>query len=224
MTKQERLYGQYQKMSENLNKWNERMKSAKTERTRKKYENMIVAAERKMRSVANRRIRSLRENDLFIDHGVIERRIKQGRKYLTSPSDVFNQAKAEAKFLSNEMSTKGGAIAALAKIRQNFEDLGYSFKSDQEFRDFFVWRHENGVSEFFDLYPPSPVEMRTQVSAMAIDLYNYNEKTRQILSDYFAEFQRYLETKDSDWTEGIRLGTLVNRIEKLYETEIKRRR
>lgn len=171
---------------------------------------------------------------------------------LISPNTVdeaYETAQTALHFLSLSTSTETGVKKAILAIKNevynDFELAGVIKLSDQELKNkgidpksvdmrfqisdkdflkFWKWRQMNPVHEFFKLYPPSPPELRGSVGTMVVDLWNSSEINKKMLTDYFAEYQRYLETQNEDWSEGIPTSTLIERLDKLYESIGKRRR
>lgn len=206
----------------------QRYKTAKTKSGKTRNLNKLTRLEEKLRKTANRRLRALRESDLELDTAArLEQLISyqaRARKYLSkpkTPEQIFQYAQAEAQFLAKEMSTVSGAKKGLDEIKERFEKGGYKFESFQDFKDFYLWRQENPVQEFFNLFPLSPPELREEVSAVAYDLFNRGEKERQILEDYFKAWESFKKSKGE---VGISLGELRDKIFELYEKQEKRRR
>lgn len=148
-----------------------------------------------------------------------------GKKKVSAPQTVleaYENAEAELQFLRLETSTTSGVRKVLRNINKTaYEEFGMTNK---EFYQFWKWRQQNPVHEFFKLFPPSPPELRGSVGTMVVDLWNSEEMKKSMMEDYFAEYQRYLETQNDATPEGIPTSTLIKRLDELYESIGKRRR
>lgn len=219
----------YKRIGEQAIRDYQKYKNAKTVSTKARYRNKIESLEVQLRKTANSRLRQLRSKGLTLDTTAqIELQIsyqQRARRYLSKPKDfetAYKHLMAEANFLSKEMSTVSGARTALSRIREDFEKSGYyHFKSDEEFQSFYLWRNQNAVHDFFNIFPPSPPEMQDEVSAMAYDLFQKGGKEKKMMEQYFKAWESF---RKSEGDVGISLGELRDKIFKLYESGEKRTR
>lgn len=228
--KSEELIRAYQKFSE--------IRVTGSKRQQTYWRHRIEAIEEEARIQANKQYGKVLKQGLGNDmgwwdkiesyiraQGAVHPESSNAGRRLISPNTVdeaYETAQVALHFINLSTSTPTGVLKALSKIK---EEAYFDFDmSDKEFLGFWKWRQLNPVHEFFKLFPPSPPELRGSVGTMVVDLWNSSEINRQMMTDYFAEYQRYLETQDEDWAEGIPTSTLISRLDDLYESIGKRRR
>lgn len=218
------------------NKYREALRT-RNKRMMTYWTNRLLKLEEPLRLEANKRLRAVLKQGIGEKMGLYDNILNYIReqqtmrdsdiRHLFLPQDADEANKNilfAAKFIRSASSTPEGVIKIIKRIREESPYYSNMDMSENDFIKFWKWRQLNPVHEFFKIFPPSPPELAGSVGTMVIDLWNSGEIQRKMLEDYFTEFQRFLDTQDEDWQEGIPPSILKQRLDKMYEETFHERR